>query len=208
MNARMREMNTAPVGKEEASDHFMGNQQETFRDNLVFISNTLLRRKFSKQKHVFDEALIGLFLNRLKVVPIIQDMKAYGESIGAPLLSDEECNYIWGKTILDDIVGSASVNPALYLNSIQAYFHVDIEPEFLRKCRQDKFLFLSQLTSQPMVLGNLQQVNLHSTSYFSVKEFAYLMLANQIYKQHMQAAAEKITNQLGANKLIRNNVFR
>lgn len=151
---------------------------------------------------------MGLFLNRLKVIPLIQDMKAYGESTGNPLLSEEECNYIWSKSILDDIIGSASVNPVLYLNSIQVYFHVDIEPEFVRRCRQDKFLFLSQLTSQPMVLGNLQQVNLHSSSYFSVKEFAYLMLANQIYKQHMQAAVEKQSNQSGANKLIRNNVFR
>ena len=59
-----------------------------------------------------------------------------------------------------------------------------------------------------MVLSNLQQVNLHSTSYFSVKEFAYLQLANQIYKQHMQAAVEKQSIQAGTNKLIRNNVFR
>ena len=69
MHARMRELSS--LSKDDASDHFMGNQQETFRDNLVFISNTLLRRRFSKQKHVFDEALIGLFLNRLKVIPLI-----------------------------------------------------------------------------------------------------------------------------------------
>jgi len=49
----------------------------------VFICNTLLRRKFSKQKHVFDETLIGLFLNRLKVIPVIQEMQAYAENVGS-----------------------------------------------------------------------------------------------------------------------------
>ena len=38
---------------------------------MVFFSNTMLRRKFSKQKHVFDETLIGLFLSRLKALPIV-----------------------------------------------------------------------------------------------------------------------------------------
>ena len=59
---------------EMVCDHFMGNQQETFKDNLVFITNTLLRRKFSKQKHIFDETLIGLFLCRLKIIPILSSI--------------------------------------------------------------------------------------------------------------------------------------
>jgi len=29
-------------------DHFIGNHHESFKDNIVFLSNTLLRRKFSK----------------------------------------------------------------------------------------------------------------------------------------------------------------
>ena len=33
------------------------------------------------------------------------------------------------------------------MSSIQTYFNVEIEHEFLRKCRQDKYLFLSKLTS-------------------------------------------------------------
>ena len=33
---------------DKANDHFIGNQQDNFKDNLVFITNTLLRRKFSK----------------------------------------------------------------------------------------------------------------------------------------------------------------
>lgn len=59
-------------------DHFIGANQENFKDNLVFFSNTLLRRKFSKQKHVFDETLIGLFLSRLKVLPIVNSIANLG----------------------------------------------------------------------------------------------------------------------------------
>lgn len=48
----------------------------------------------------------------------------------------------------------------------------------MRRCRQDKCAFLSQLTSQPMVLNNIQNVNLKNHSYYSLKEYAYFMLAN------------------------------
>lgn len=170
-------------GNDHSCDHFMGNQQDTFKDTLVFITNTLLRRKFSKQKHVFDEALIGLFLNRLKIVPFVQELTAFARNTGVKLLTDHQWTYLQSKQILDDIVGSASQNPALFLNSLQRYFHVDIEAEFLRKSRQDKYLFLSQLTSQPMVLSNIQNVNLEVHTYFSIKEHCYLMLANEVSKQ-------------------------
>jgi hypothetical protein len=53
------------------SDQFDGANSDQYRDNLVFFCNTLLRRKFSKQKHVFDETLLGLFLSRLKVLPMV-----------------------------------------------------------------------------------------------------------------------------------------
>ena len=46
----------------------------------MFFSNTLLRRKFSKQKHVFDETLIGLFLNRLKAFPILNAMINFNQN--------------------------------------------------------------------------------------------------------------------------------
>jgi len=59
-----------------------------------------------------------------------------------------------------------------------------------------------------MVLNNVPNVNLSCTSYFSVKEFAYLMLANQIYKQHTQATNQEVLSQRGANKMLRNNIFR
>ena len=105
----------------------MGNQQETFKDNLVFITNTLLRRKFSKCKHVFDEVLIGLFLNRLKVIPIITSMKNLIQTLGCNLISSNQSIYLKGKTILEDIIGTAANNPALYLSSVEAYFNVEIE---------------------------------------------------------------------------------
>lgn len=33
-----------------------------------------------------------------------------------------------------------------------------------------------------MVLNNIQNVNLKNHTYYSLKEYAYFMLANQIYK--------------------------
>lgn len=66
----------------------MGNQQDTFKDSLVFITNTLLRRKFSKQKHLFDELLLGLFLNRLKIVPFLQEIQRFSDSTGVKLVTE------------------------------------------------------------------------------------------------------------------------
>ena len=140
--------------------HFIGNHYESFKDNIVFLSNTLLRRKFSKQKHVFDEVLIGLFLNRLKVYPIMNSIVCLGMSLHQNYLKDYEINYVQSKCILDHIISAPSQNPALYMNSIQSYFKIDLDPEFMRRCRQDKFLFLSQLNQSPMVLNNVGNVNL------------------------------------------------
>lgn len=58
-------------------DHFDGaNSENNFKDNLVFFCNTLLKRKFSKLKHVFDETLIGLFLSRLKILPVAKSIQS------------------------------------------------------------------------------------------------------------------------------------
>lgn len=54
----------------------------------------------------------------------------------------------------------------------------------MRKCRQDKYLFLSQLSGTPMAIKNLNNANLRLSSYFSVREFSYFMLASQINKKH------------------------
>ena len=100
-------------------DHFIGNHYENFKDNLVYFSNTLLRRKYSKQKHVFDETLIALFLNRLKIFPIVNSMINFGHSSEKQsLLKDYEINYIQSKNILEDIIAAPSQNPAVYLNTL------------------------------------------------------------------------------------------
>jgi hypothetical protein len=66
---------------------------------------------------------------------MLQEMLNFGTNTGEELISDQEATYLQGKIILDDIISSASANPALFLNSIQSYFHLDLEMEFLRKCR-------------------------------------------------------------------------
>ena len=101
-------------------------------------------------------------------------------------MKDYELNYIQSKSILDHIISAPSQNPALYMSSIQAYFDIDLDQEFMRKCRQDKYLFLSQLNQSPMVLNNVTSVNIKCHSYYTLKEFSYFMLANQIYKSQKE----------------------
>lgn len=60
----------------------------------MFFANTLLKRKYSKQKHVFDEALIGLFLSRLKVMPILQQMLDFSRMQKQNTYKDYEINYL------------------------------------------------------------------------------------------------------------------
>jgi len=64
---------------------------------LVFFSNTLLRRKFSKQKHVFDETLIGLFLSRLKALPIVNAVVNLGRQTKQRFFRDSEIHYLESK---------------------------------------------------------------------------------------------------------------
>ena len=39
---------------------------------------------------------------------------------------------------------------------------------------------MSKLTSQPMVMNNLTSVNLRCHIYYTLKEYSYFMLANQM----------------------------
>ena len=59
-------------------------------------------------------------------------------------LKKEEYIYLESKDILDDIIEAPSKNPVLFINAIQTYFKIDLKPEFLRICRQDKHLLLSK----------------------------------------------------------------
>jgi len=72
------------------------------------VSNTLLKRKYSKQKQVFDEALVGLFLLRLKVLPITTSMINCSKNSGKPWLKEAETNYLQSKSILEDIISAPS----------------------------------------------------------------------------------------------------
>lgn len=73
-------------------------------------------------------------------------------NLSAKPLHEAEIIYLESRQVLEDVISAPSQNPALFMSTVQAYFNVDIEPEFLRKCRQDKYLFLSKLTSQPMTI--------------------------------------------------------
>ena len=60
-----------------------------------------------------------------------------------------------------------------------------------------------------MVLKNIFNVNLKCQSYFSLKEFSYFMLANQIYKSQTEEKDEQIRmSQVGINQNIRSNIFQ
>lgn len=44
---------------------------DTYKEMLTFFINTLLKRKMHKYRSIFEETLLGLFLSRLKVLPLI-----------------------------------------------------------------------------------------------------------------------------------------
>lgn len=96
--------------------------------------NALLKRKFCKYRQVFDETLLGLFLSRMSILGIVFSLD----------MKKEEYIYLESKDILEDIVEAPSRNPVLFMNAVQTYFNVDLKPDFLRICRQDKHLMLSK----------------------------------------------------------------
>lgn len=68
-----------------------------------------------------------------------------------------------------------------------------------------------------MILNNIQNVNLKNHTHYSLKEFSYFMLANQIYKSKsdemiQQARISNIDSRNGsvltANQNLRSNIFR
>lgn len=87
--------------------------------------NAILGRKYLKQKPVFDETLLGLFLSRMSVMGVLYFLN----------LRREELIYFESKDILDDIIEAPSKNPILFINSVQTYFNIEFKPDFLRVCR-------------------------------------------------------------------------
>lgn len=59
----------AALNKNKASQNFQAySHNDLFKESLVTILNALLKNKFAKYKHIFEEVLVGLFLSRLKVL--------------------------------------------------------------------------------------------------------------------------------------------
>ena len=63
-----------------------------------------------------------------------------------------------------------------------------------------------------MVLNNIHNVNLKNHQYYTLKEFSYFMLANQIYKSQNEdnARFSAMDNNLDSilNQNLRSNIFR
>jgi len=108
--------------------------------------NAILKRKFCKHKQVFDETLTGLFLSRMSILGLIYSMN----------LTKEELIYLESKDILEDIIETPSKNPVLFVNACQTYFKVEFKLDFLRVCRQDKYLMLSK--GQPITINDIKTV--------------------------------------------------
>jgi len=128
--------------------YFLGNQQELFQDIFIQYANAILLKKFSKQKQVFDETLLGLFLSRMSVFGILFSLN----------LRKEELIYLESKEIIEDIIEAPNRNPILFINAIQNYFNIEFKPEFLHQSRSDKYLLLSN--NQPITANNIQRFKL------------------------------------------------
>ena len=123
------------VGEMRKEVFYSGNNAlEVYKETVVFFSNAILKRKFCKYKQVFDETLLGLFLSRISIFGIVHALD----------LKKEELQFLQSKELLEEIIEAPSINPVLFINTMQTYFNIDLSSEFLRICRQDKFLLLSK----------------------------------------------------------------
>lgn len=107
---------------------------DTYKEMICFYMNTLLKRKILKYKQVFEETLLGIFLQRMSVLNMVHNMGLKGE----------EYSYIESKDILEDIIDVPAKNPALFVNAVSAYFKLEFKPEFLRTLRQDRYVFIAK----------------------------------------------------------------
>jgi len=81
---------------------------DTYKEFLTFYLNTILKRKMHKYRSVFEEALIGLFLSRLRILGVVPNLN----------LKKEEYFYLESKDILEDILEAPSKNPSLFINCV------------------------------------------------------------------------------------------
>ena len=107
---------------------------DTFKEIIILFMNTLLKRKMHKNRLVFEETLLGLFLSRMSIIHLMNNLN----------LKKEEYIYLESKDILEDIIDAPSKNPSLFINAVSTYFKIDFKTDFLRLLRQDKYVFLGK----------------------------------------------------------------
>ena len=158
------------VSPRQPNDHYLGNQQHLFKECIVLFINAIMKNKFSKYKQVFDEALLGLFLSRLKIICLAHRLE----------LQQHEINYLESKDLIEHIIEMPSRNPIMFLNTVQEYFNVQFDSEFIRLYRQDKYYILNK--SKPMSINDFKEdgVLMKVDTYWSIKEHAYFILARKI----------------------------
>lgn len=90
---------------------------DVYKEVIILYMNAILKRKFRKQKQIFDETLLGLFLSRMQIMGILFSLN----------LKKEEIFYFESRDILEDIIEAPSKNPVLFINAVQNYFKVDFK---------------------------------------------------------------------------------
>jgi hypothetical protein len=116
----------------DSGPFYNASKSDSVFETVAMFVNALLKNKFAKYKHVFDEILLGLFTHRLKILP-------FATTLG---LHVYELNYLESSEILDHVIESGSQNPTLFMNSVQMYFRIQFYPEFVRSYRQDCYQLL------------------------------------------------------------------
>lgn len=116
------------VSSNQIEEYYQGGGSgsvDTYKEMLTFYMNTLLKRKILKYKQVFEETLLGLFLQRMSILNLAHALS----------LKREEYFYLESKDILEDIIDVPAKNPSLFVNTISTYFKVEFKQEFLRQLR-------------------------------------------------------------------------
>lgn len=81
---------------------------DSMKESLAMFMNALLKNKFAKYKSTFDETLLGLFLHRLKAIPLAVSLE----------IDQTELNYLESRDILDQVLDCPSHAATTFLNSV------------------------------------------------------------------------------------------
>jgi len=160
-------------------EFYQGNRSQLYRECLTLFSNAVMKNKYAKYKQVFEEVLLGLFLSRMKIVSLAHSLE----------LTRTQLNYLESREIMDHVLENPSLNPILFLNSVQTYFGIEFKPEFCRRYRQDKYFVLNK--PQPVGRQDIDKIEHRVQTYFSIRDHAYFILARKIsayaYRQKLAA---------------------